>query len=102
MTTHELKTWPQYYHEPSEKSKHFEVRKNDRNFQVDDILHLCEWDPDPLIVRRAITKRHRRAHPPSKGYTGRSSYWRVCFVQRDFIAPEWVVMVIEPEQKQEK
>ena len=32
--THELKTYPKYFQETIEGNKPFEIRKNDRNFQV--------------------------------------------------------------------
>lgn len=44
-TLHDLKVWPEYYQALAHGLKPFEVRKNDRNFQVDDLLVLCEWDP---------------------------------------------------------
>lgn len=43
--THELKCHPEYYQAILDYKKRFEVRKNDRDFQVDDILFLREWDP---------------------------------------------------------
>jgi hypothetical protein len=47
---HELKTWSEYYNainHPSIKyRKTFEVRKNDRDFQVGDYLSLLEYDPN--------------------------------------------------------
>lgn len=46
MTTHELRTWPAPFTAILDGSKHHEVRKNDRNFKVGDILWLREWDPD--------------------------------------------------------
>jgi hypothetical protein len=42
--THELKTYPKYFQETIEGNKPFEIRKNDRNFQVGDVLILKEWD----------------------------------------------------------
>lgn len=41
---HELKTYPKYFQETIEGNKPFEIRKNDRNFQVGDVLLLKEWD----------------------------------------------------------
>lgn len=42
---HELKTWPEYFQEVLEGKKLFEVRKDDRLFDVGDILELLEYDP---------------------------------------------------------
>ncbi len=42
--THELKTYPKYFQETIEGNKLFEIRKNDRDFQVGDVLILKEWD----------------------------------------------------------
>lgn len=40
---HELKTYPKYFQETIEGNKLFEIRKNDRNFQVGDILNVRTW-----------------------------------------------------------
>ena len=45
MTEHELKTWPPYWGDVYLSIKTFEYRRNDRNFQVGDIVILREWDP---------------------------------------------------------
>lgn len=41
---HELKTWPEYFTDVLCGFKTFEVRKNDRDFRLHDILVLKEWD----------------------------------------------------------
>lgn len=42
---HSLKTWPQYFSAILARFKTYEIRKNDRDFQVGDELVLKEWDP---------------------------------------------------------
>jgi hypothetical protein len=42
MAVHELKILPKYF----VREKNFELRKNDRNFQVGDIVVLREWSQD--------------------------------------------------------
>ncbi|GAB3753913.1 DUF3850 domain-containing protein [Spirosoma pomorum] len=46
MATHVLKTRPEYFDEVFVGNKSFELRKNDRNYQKGDILHLKEYDPE--------------------------------------------------------
>lgn len=45
MARHTLKTWPAFFTAILERRKTYEIRKNDRNFQVGDELLLQEWDP---------------------------------------------------------
>lgn len=54
--THKLKTWSVYFKEVKKGNKTFEVRKNDRDFKVGDLLCLEEY------------------YPESDYYTG-SEYW---------------------------
>ena len=44
MTRHVLKTWPEYFGPVWDGKKTFEVRSNDRNYQVGDELLLREYD----------------------------------------------------------
>ena len=45
MKVHILKTWPVFFWDVSTGAKTFEIRKNDRGFQVGDELILQEYDP---------------------------------------------------------
>lgn len=44
MTVHYLKIKPEYYRDVQSGLKKFELRKNDRNFQVGDVLMLIKLD----------------------------------------------------------
>ena len=61
MKGHDLKIWPEFYQLVIDDIKPFEIRKNDRDFQVGDIIHLREWRKD-------------------SGFTGRSSRWQIRYV----------------------
>jgi len=45
-TTHELKSWPECFEALNSGTRTFDLRKNDRNYQVGDILVLKEFEPD--------------------------------------------------------
>lgn len=77
--THELKTWPEFYHAILQGRKTFEVRKADRDFAVGDQLLLREWDQ---IAGR---------------YTGRKAMWKITYIMHggDFgIQPGYCVLGI--------
>ena len=63
---HDLKTLPQYFEPLASGPKTFEIRRNDRDFRVGDVLLLREWDP--------TTATH----------TGRTCRRRVTYVLADF------------------
>lgn len=46
MKIHELKLWPEYFNAVLKGDKTFEMRKNDRDFKLGDILVLKYFDPD--------------------------------------------------------
>ena len=44
MATHELKVWLEYYEDIENGSKKFELRFNDRDYKVGDVLRLREYN----------------------------------------------------------
>ncbi len=56
MTEHELKCWPEFFKEIVSRNKYHDLRKNDRPFQIGDILRLMEYDP----VTETYTGRQHR------------------------------------------
>ena len=74
---HGLKIAPKYFEKVVSKEKSFEVRYNDRNFQVGDILKLMEYTEG--------------------SYTGCSVYVKVTYILHDFegLQSNYVVLSIE-------
>lgn len=63
--THHLRTWASVYKDVESGIKSFEVRYDDRNFAVGDILVLEEWDTQ------------------AQEYTGRTCVREVTYILRD-------------------
>lgn len=55
MATHKLKLDSCYYADSATGIKTFEIRKNDRNYQVGDVLELREWVWSALEGKGAYT-----------------------------------------------
>jgi len=53
-TRHYLKTVNPYFQDVADDIKTFEVRYNDRDFQVGDVLNLMEFIPPETITGREI------------------------------------------------
>lgn len=80
--THRIKTLPEYFQAVLEGRKPFEIRKNDRDFKVGDLLILEEWSSE---------------EPSLGGYTGRVTSREVVYIT-DFGQIEgYVVMGIADE-----
>lgn len=61
-TEHELKCWPRYFEAVTSGKKRFELRIDDRGFQVGDTIKLREW------------------YPANGRYTGESAVFRITYI----------------------
>lgn len=46
--THELKNWTEFFEDMMAEGKNFEIRRNDRNFQVGDLIIELSKKPSPF------------------------------------------------------
>ena len=91
MKTHELKTDPEVFNDVFESCKSFEIRRNDRKFQVGDTLCLRETEFTGEQMRSDALK-----YPLE--YTGRETTREVTYILRGPIyglQDGWVIMSIE-------
>lgn len=77
METHKLKTWLEPFQAIVEGLKTHEVRRNDRDFKVGDILDLHEWNPE------------------TEKFTGRSMRRQITYMSKgpDWGIPEWMAVL---------
>src|SRR5688572_5057646 len=83
-TTHALKTVPWAFQAILDGLKTFEIRKNDRDFQVDDVLELKEYSED------------------GQCYTGRKTFVKVIWIMSGGfygLASDHVCMSIVPTRQ---
>lgn len=58
MTTHDVKSWPDFYSPVLSGEKTFELRNDDRHYKVGDILNLREFDDrSGKYTGRSLKKR---------------------------------------------
>ncbi len=77
---HELKLSTEFFDDVSNFKKSFEIRKNDRNYKIGDILGFNEYDLDNSV------------------YTGRSCFCYVEYVfnHSDYVIDDYVILGIRP------
>lgn len=84
MREHKLKTWPGPFAAVLSGAKLYEIRRDDRDFAVGDVLLLREWKPC------------------SGRYTGREIKRRVTYMTKGGawgLPPHLCVMSVQPEEK---
>ena len=89
MLVHELKTRPEPFEEIETGRKTFELRENDRGFEVGDLLVLREWSFYNSLVR------------PGTGYSGRKTCRRITYMLEGGSSPfggslakGWVILAL--------
>lgn len=58
MKIHELKCYPEYYEPVVSEKKRFEIRYNDRNYEINDYLLIKEYGLNDCIGRYDYTGRY--------------------------------------------
>ncbi|RKO61808.1 ASCH/PUA domain-containing protein [Caldibacillus debilis] len=76
LRCHELKVCPEYFETLEKRIKTFEIRKNDRDFHIGDVLILKEFDPE------------------TNNYTGRTVERKVTYITNFAQQEGYVVMSI--------
>lgn len=101
MQEHELKTDPQVFDDVAEGRKSFEIRKDDRGFEVGDVLKLRK-------TRYTGQEMRPYMHPDQPGrvvegqplkYVGPPLYVYVTYILRGPVyglADGWVIMAVMP------
>jgi hypothetical protein len=81
MKTHELKCWPEFFSLIVNGIKTFDLRRDDRGYEVGDLLVLREYDQ--------VSQRYNRDHTV-----------RVDYILRDFagLMPGYCILSIKPVQ----
>ena len=93
MATHELKTWPEYFAAIVSGVKTFEIRKDDRHFEVGDTLVLRKWEPMEMPDNWGF---YEDCPEPGGAYTGEQISRLVTYCLRNCealgVVPGFVVM----------
>jgi len=85
MATHELKTDPEVFEESEKGRKRFEIRFNDRDYQVGDMLHIRETKYSGAQMTNGAPLE----------YTGREDWMKVRYILRGpayGLEAGWVIM----------
>lgn len=85
MKTHDLKTDPDVFEAVYSGLKTFEIRKDDRGFEIGDLLRLLETESSAEAMAEGARLE----------FTGRQSHHRVRYIMRGYgLAQGWCIMAI--------
>lgn len=85
MRTHIVKSWPQFFGPICAGRRTHELRKNDRNYQVGDLMELNEFLPD---------KQTYTGHKCLVEITSITSNQEPCAVSEDALKPEFCILSV--------
>lgn len=84
MKTHELKIEEKFFNDVTGGKKTFELRKNDRDFKVDDMIALCEIDKNKKKTGRM---NYCKITYILQGYEGLKKGF--CILGIEFVCSKW-------------
>src|SRR5690349_4859693 len=91
-SVHHLKSWPQFFGPIREGTRTHELRKNDRNFNIGDILVLREFDP----AAQTYTGEECVVE-----VTSMTSFAQPCAISNEALNPEFCILsvrLVAPER----
>jgi hypothetical protein len=98
MAEHVLKCWPNAFDAIRDGRKRFEWRRDDRGYEVRDVLVLRKWDPNSngYVLQPWDGKRSGSMEPEQLRV-------RVTYILRGQfgVPPDFCVMSVEPEEAAE-
>jgi len=86
---HHLKSWPQFFHPIRHGSRTHELRRNDRDFAVGDLLVLHEYDPQAQRYTGAACQVE---------VSSITSLKQPCAVSEDALHPDFCILSIRLSQ----
>ena len=77
---HELKCLPEYFEALAAGKKTFDIRKNDRGFQVGDLIALNEYLPDGDLYDITKSEEPFSRRTENGSYSGRHQLYQITYV----------------------
>ncbi|MBP1544345.1 MAG: DUF3850 domain-containing protein [Oscillospiraceae bacterium] len=93
---HELKCHPEYFDALILGKKTFEIRKNDRDFRVGDLVALNEFRPDEDPYAPPSGDKPFSRSATNGSYSGRHLLFEITYIldDRQFLSPGYVALAL--------